>query len=224
MGGCRWEDYNGFRASADQGVNRTYPRTDALTDLDQPVLSFPKTDDKPGTRGCMQLLIVVILATAAFWYWRSTRNLSAAASKRLLWRALMIAGAAVLLVLVASGRLHIFAALGVVVLALLRRLPLLIKLWPLWAKLRRSLGATGKDKTEDRNPSSPGYRKPYPGGMSLDQAQRILQVEAGADEATVVQAHRRLMQKVHPDRGGSADLAAQANEAKARLLWELSGY
>lgn len=174
----------------------------------------------------MQLLIVVILAAAAFWYWRSTRNLSAVARKRLFWRALMIVGAVLLLVLVVSGRLHIFAALGVAVLALLRRLPLLIKLWPLWAKLRRSLGATRKGNaeanTEGGNPTSPGYRKPYPGGMSLDQAQRILQVEAGADEATVVQAHRRLMQKVHPDRGGSADLAAQANEAKARLLWDLA--
>jgi curved DNA-binding protein CbpA len=39
-----------------------------------------------------------------------------------------------------------------------------------------------------------------------------------ADRAEIHAAYRRLMQRAHPDRGGSAGLAAQLNAARDRLL------
>ena len=54
--------------------------------------------------------------------------------------------------------------------------------------------------------------------MSESQALDVLGLAADATESEIVSAHRRLMQKLHPDRGGTTYLAATLNRAKEVLL------
>jgi DnaJ family protein C protein 19 len=60
------------------------------------------------------------------------------------------------------------------------------------------------------------------GGMNIADAAKLLDVAPDADPAQIMEAHKRLIAKVHPDAGGTSQLAAQVNQARDILLRNIS--
>jgi hypothetical protein len=82
--------------------------------------------------------------------------------------------------------------------------------------LEAYLDRTQGDSWRDENTSEPSNVAPQ-GPLSTDQALQILGLEKNASLDEIQDAHRRLIQKLHTDRGGTDYLAALINEARDTL-------
>ena len=58
--------------------------------------------------------------------------------------------------------------------------------------------------------------------MDAATARQILELEENPSKEDILAAHKRMMAKNHPDKGGSTYLASQINQAKDLLLAELN--
>ncbi|MDD2759757.1 MAG: DnaJ domain-containing protein [Methylomonas sp.] len=54
--------------------------------------------------------------------------------------------------------------------------------------------------------------------MAKAEALEVLGLKPGASDDDIIQAHRKLISRLHPDKGGSDYLAAKINLAKKVLL------
>ena len=117
-----------------------------------------------------------------------------------------------LAVLAATGRIHWLVAMGAAVAPFLRRALSLVRYLPLLSRLfGRAQNPSGQTQHADSD------------AMSLSKACDILGLGPNPEKEEVIAAHRRLMQKLHPDHGGSNYLAQQLNEAKRLLLEDRFG-
>ncbi|MBF2759426.1 MAG: molecular chaperone DnaJ [Ectothiorhodospiraceae bacterium AqS1] len=79
----------------------------------------------------------------------------------------------------------------------------------------REGNAGGGSEGDDRGAKGSG------GGLDDSEARAILGVGADAGREEIIDAHRRLMQRMHPDRGGTDYLASRLNAARDLLLASL---
>ena len=67
--------------------------------------------------------------------------------------------------------------------------------------------------------SSNEYKSPdLNTNMSIDEALQILGLEEDPNSEQITKAYRKIIQQLHPDRGGNQYFAAKANEARDVLL------
>ncbi|WBU40905.1 MULTISPECIES: DnaJ domain-containing protein [Marinobacter] len=161
----------------------------------------------------MQLILGLALAAAVFIILKKWGALSPEGQKAAIWKAVLVVGGALLLFMVLTGRVHVLTAAVAAIIPLLRKLPALLKFAPL---VRRAMG--DNEGPAPGGTSNAGAQAVAQGPMTEQEACDILGVKPGCSREEVTAAHRRLMLKVHPDRGGNDYLAAKLNEARDLLL------
>ena len=155
------------------------------------------------------LIAAVALVVLLRLLWLSRRPSRATTIITLASVALVVALAA----LAATGRPHWLAAAFAAILPFLRRgLGLLVRFFPLFGRLFTAF----RQRQSTHQGGSAG--RAAAGAMSRQEALTVLGLGANASRQEIIDAHRRLMAKNHPDKGGSTYIAQQLNEAKRTLL------
>lgn len=156
------------------------------------------------------VLGILVLAVALYAIRRFTR-----ADPRRFSRSLYLAGGMILilagLLLTLSGRAPLGAfGVGAGILLLIRGSVAL-------ADDLHGRKAGGRENAE-RDPGARRGNAARKGAMTQEEAYKILGLDPGASAEEIRSAHRALMKKVHPDQGGTSDLASRVNQAKDVLL------
>lgn len=161
----------------------------------------------------IRIFLILLFIIIAFFGWRKFLKTSPTVLARYSKIFFLFVTGLAVLYLAATGHLNwLFALLGVVVVFISRLLSELLRYAPylhrLWSEFK-----TAKQSTSQRQ-----NKVDTKGDMSVEEAYEVLGLKMGASESEIIAAHRKLMQKIHPDRGGSNYLATKINLAKKILL------
>ena len=162
------------------------------------------------------ILIPAIAVLTVVWFFKSYQQGTPDQRKRLVIGFLFAIVFGFVLFMALTGRIHYIAAIVTGLIPFVRRAVPLLRYIPFVRRFVKNV------KVEDANKDGDSDSSKAAGSsssiMRRAQALEVLGLEEGASEEAIVDAHRRLMQKCHPDRGGNDYLAAQLNQAKDTLL------
>lgn len=166
----------------------------------------------------MHLILGLGLAILLFILLKKWGALDPRKKKDATWKVFLGVAGVLLVFMILTGRAHVLTAVFAALIPLVRRLPMMFRYLPL---IRRFMGEQSRKPgaeqgTADRPPAASGQ-------LSVSEACEVLGVSPDCSREEVIAAHRRLMQKIHPDRGGNDYLAAKVNEAKSVMLARASG-
>lgn len=155
------------------------------------------------------IILIAVIGIALILWHKITRSKGVERKKMIFW-SVIGSLAAILAILAVTGHLNIITAAIAGLVALLPRAMQFAKYLPF---INRLYQQNNPQHQQQANSPPPGRQ-----AMSPDEAREVLGLKPGHTKEDVIQAHRRMMQKAHPDRGGSNYLAAQINKAKDTLL------
>jgi len=161
------------------------------------------------------ILLAVIAIGLLLWY--KISNAPADKRKNLIFWSTTGVIIGTLVVLAATGRMHWLYVLGGSIAAFMPRVISALRYLPLVNRFRQQYTQNNTRQSGQQSGQQSAGRA-NPGNMTAVQAREILGVKADATREEIIKAHKRMMQKVHPDRGGTDYLAAQLNQAKDTLL------
>ncbi|HTF84802.1 MAG TPA: molecular chaperone DnaJ [Cellvibrio sp.] len=164
----------------------------------------------------LQSILLILVVIGAFWGYRKLGHLDAKARRRILLRSAIGAVVLLLIMAAATGRMHwLVAVIGALIPFMRGLLGIGLQFLPLWLK--------------HKNREQPGQHQQRTGSpapqttMDTKEAQDVLGLKGDLARGEITaeminDAHRRLIQKLHPDRGGNDYLAARVNLARDLLL------
>lgn len=172
----------------------------------------------------LRSILLILVLIAIFWGYGYFKRLDKPQRRKALVRSALGALALLLIMLAATGRLHwLFALLGALVPFMRGILGVGMQILPMWLRHRH------QKTTQNTHTNNHSRNSTHQQAMEIEEAIKILGLKGtindiSADQSEninpemVHQAHRRLIQKLHPDRGGNDYLAAKINLARDVLL------
>lgn len=165
----------------------------------------------------LKILLFAVLVTCIIIGSARYKKMDPVQKRKALWRMGTGVFLGILVLLVITGKMHwIGAALGALIPFMRNAYGLISQILPYWLQRKNAQQHDSQtaDSTAPKHPLVP---------MPIQEALEVLGLtgditKGEISESMIQDAHRRLIQKLHPDRGGNDYLAAKINQARDLLL------
>lgn len=163
----------------------------------------------------IRLLLAVLVIGFCCWYLFSFKKQTLEQQKKSLQRLALYGGIGVIALLILTGRISALYAVAVGLIPWFERAALLQRMY------KKFKGDASDGEQKGNTGSAPANIQ----AMDLDEARRILGLKTelnALNKDDVNAAYKKLIQKNHPDSGGSEHLAQQIINARKLLIKHLS--